>query len=344
MNSKVHEQLPSVDIVIVNFNSGPVLSDCLPSVLDTDYPVSKIRFLVVDNGSTDGSADFLDEAKSVFLVRKKNNRGFGAALEASRSWIQAKYVVFLNEDIRPQGDWLRNLVRVMEQHPEIGIAGAVMRDQKGGLWDGYYYSPWLAFAGSIKRSSRKMNVKKVPYVGLGSCIVRTECLNKLPISKLYFLYCEDIDFAFKVWASGFQVAVINSAILYHIHQASIRRNLTEFRSAYYLWRNNLWIPIIFFDPGDLLSAIIPAVTFRLLQAIILRRERKQVAAAIYASLLELPARLPVLLRYRRETRSSWRIRVKEIFQVSDRDPFMSIPILRALATGASRFRHVSPKE
>jgi GT2 family glycosyltransferase len=106
--------------------------------------------------------------------------------------------------------------------------------------------------------------KKVSKMYRTSDLARTECLRSVPIGKFYFLYCEDTDFTFKLLSSGSSAVVISDAILYHIHQASIRRNFTEFRAAYYLWRNNLWIPIIFYDPLDLVTAIIPALAFRLL--------------------------------------------------------------------------------
>jgi GT2 family glycosyltransferase len=126
-----------------------------------------LRFIVVDNGSTDGSADFVEDYWNVTLLRQRKKHGFGAALRASLPYVTGKYVAFLNEDIKLERDWLLNLVRVMEQRPEVGIAGAVMRDAKRSLYDGYYYSPWLAFAGSMKGERRKESVKNVPYVGLG---------------------------------------------------------------------------------------------------------------------------------------------------------------------------------
>jgi GT2 family glycosyltransferase len=116
---------PEVAIVILNWNNAPDTIACLESVAHLDYP--NTRILVVDNGSTDGSADRIRQAHPSIPVLETgqnlgyaegNNVGIAVALEQ-----KAPYICILNNDIALRPDFLTQLVAEAEADTSIGIVG-----------------------------------------------------------------------------------------------------------------------------------------------------------------------------------------------------------------------------
>src|SRR5467141_1467701 len=89
-----------VDVVIVNWNSRGLLRECL-AALDQSISAEKMNVIVVDNASTDGSADGLAASRINFkVVRNVDNRGFASACNQGAAKGEAPYLLFLNPDVR----------------------------------------------------------------------------------------------------------------------------------------------------------------------------------------------------------------------------------------------------
>ena len=111
---------PHVSIVIVNYNGSKHLDGCLNAILKQ----SKISFelIVVDNGSTDGSAEYLTENfPTLNLVQSEVNLGYSRAINLGVQYAKGTYIMVLNMDIVVERDWLSPLVNYLESHPEVGI-------------------------------------------------------------------------------------------------------------------------------------------------------------------------------------------------------------------------------
>src|SRR5688500_15461224 len=93
--------MPSVHVVIVNWNSGAQLKECLQSfaaVANDDVALARIT--VVDNASADGSAEGLETTLPLTVIRNRENRGFAAACNQGAAGADAEYLLFLNPDTR----------------------------------------------------------------------------------------------------------------------------------------------------------------------------------------------------------------------------------------------------
>lgn len=112
----------SVAIVIVSYNTKDLLGDCLSSLIASqtgDYDV-----WVVDNASTDGSADMIEsEYPNVNLIRSVENLGFGKANNLVALKSDADYVMLLNPDTILTCDLIGPMVKYLEDHPEVGVVG-----------------------------------------------------------------------------------------------------------------------------------------------------------------------------------------------------------------------------
>jgi len=94
--------LPTLDIIIVNWNAGQLLRDCVESIEKTKQNNFVLeRIVVVDNASTDGSLNYLEDRKvAVHSIRNESNLGFGAACNQGAKDSQSDYLLFLNPDTR----------------------------------------------------------------------------------------------------------------------------------------------------------------------------------------------------------------------------------------------------
>src|SRR5262249_35637960 len=103
--------LPSVAIVVPNWNGAGHLPDCLDALRNLDYPPDLVSVVVVDNGSTDGSRAVVEDGYSeVRLVTLAANEGFAAACNAGARAVEADCLAFINNDMRVEPTWLRALV------------------------------------------------------------------------------------------------------------------------------------------------------------------------------------------------------------------------------------------
>jgi GT2 family glycosyltransferase len=111
-----------VSVVIVNFNRGELLRACLSS-LARQRDVS-FETIVVDNGSSDGSADIAEREFRVKVIRNKENRGFCAANNQGIAVAQGEFIALLNNDAEAEPDWLGELHRACSRSPEVGMAAS----------------------------------------------------------------------------------------------------------------------------------------------------------------------------------------------------------------------------
>lgn len=147
-----------IDIVIVNWNSGRQLKECIDSVLAADSgKISSV--VVVDNGSTDSSVEFVDELTRVELVRVGDNVGFGAGCNIGAKLGNSPYVLFLNPDTVLQEDSLTTPLAFMESpdNQKVAICGIQLVDDRGQVSRTCARAPTL-----LRFASLALGLDKVP--------------------------------------------------------------------------------------------------------------------------------------------------------------------------------------
>ena len=224
------DKFPMVSVIILNFNGkskiGKVLDECLSSVLNSDYPNFEIVF--VDNGSMDGSVEYVKEKFNNYpnlkLLKLEKNYGYagGNNVGFKHTDRMSKYIVFLNNDVVVEKDWLKKLVEVMESDSLIGagqpkilnLFNKHVVDSAGGFID---------YLGRSKRRGRGEidkgqydEVCEVFYASGAAMIVKREVLEKVGLfDPDYFLTYEEVDLCWRVWLAGWKVVYIPSAVVYH---------------------------------------------------------------------------------------------------------------------------------
>ncbi|MGX5776455.1 glycosyltransferase family 2 protein [Methylorubrum zatmanii] len=120
-----------LDVVIVNWNAGEQLRACLAS-LAASADAAALRVVVVDNASTDGSADGLDRpGLALTVLRNAENRGFARACNQGAALGRAEAILFLNPDTQVSRDGIAAARAALEADPRTGIVGARLVDDEG---------------------------------------------------------------------------------------------------------------------------------------------------------------------------------------------------------------------
>jgi GT2 family glycosyltransferase len=133
-----------VSVCIANWNCQAMLRACLESLLDQSQGM-KVEVIVVDNGSTDGAAEMVEqEFPDVFLYRNSANLGFARANNQAARRSQGRYLLFLNNDTVVPAGTLKRLVDYAEAHPEVGLIGPRLRNGQGQFQVSYRRRPTVA--------------------------------------------------------------------------------------------------------------------------------------------------------------------------------------------------------
>ncbi|WP_422126391.1 glycosyltransferase family 2 protein [Thioalkalivibrio sulfidiphilus] len=222
-----------LDIVVVNWNAGTQLQECVHSILaHEDNCVQSI--VIVDNGSVDKSADVVESLSKVEVIRAGENLGFAAAcnLGVKQSWFP--YVLFLNPDTRINRDSLSIPLEYMTrpENANVGICGIQLHDEHGQVSRssarfptlGRFISgvlglekfPGLNKTGVLMSDWGHDHTRQVDHVMGAFFMIRREVFEALGgFDERFFVYLEDLDLSFRAHKAGWKSMYLAEAQAYH---------------------------------------------------------------------------------------------------------------------------------
>jgi O-antigen biosynthesis protein len=224
----------SASVVIPNWNGRDLLEKYLPSVIEAMGGNSQNEIVVVDNGSTDGSADFIEQAfPSVRVVRLSENKGFGGGSNAGFRAARNDIVVLLNSDMRVEADFLVPLLRCFDDDLLFAVSCQIFFSDPGkareetGLTQGWW-------EGGHLRVRHRLDIaitEPFPcfYGGGGSCAFdRSKFLELGGFDELMRpFYLEDTDLGYMAWKRGWKVLYQPASVVYHEHRGTIGKRFTK---------------------------------------------------------------------------------------------------------------------
>lgn len=246
-----------VSVLVVTFNGAHYLPDLAQSLRAQSF--SSFSLVVLDNASTDGSADV---AASLFsdakLIRSDRNLGFcaGNNLAARNADSDSEYLVLLNQDTVVQPGWLAELVAAMDGNPAVGVAQSKVllhRDPRiiNSVGCGFNY----LFFGWADRNGEVDDVMgppfEVPYCQGASLIIRKALWDELGgFDEPFFMYHDDLELSLKVRLAGHKaVCVPASVVLHKYNEASPPYKLYLFERNRHLmmWKfYGTWTRVVLF--------------------------------------------------------------------------------------------------
>ncbi len=222
-----------VSIVVVNFNTAEATAACLASL--EGEPVDA-EIVVVDNGSTDGSADLLrSRFPDALVVEAGENLGFAAGVNLGASLATREWILLLNPDTLVRSGSIRALLDFAEQHPEHRVYGGRTLRPDGSLDPSSCWgepSAWslVCFAtglSTVFRGTRVFDpeslgrwrrdtVREVPVItGCLLLVSRTDWDALGGMDERFFLYGEDADFSRRARLAGMRPVVVPDAVIVH---------------------------------------------------------------------------------------------------------------------------------
>ena len=129
-----------LSIIIVNFNSLSYLKDCLLNLHNVNIPFD-FEIIVVDNGSRDGSQEWLKTQSQCKYILSSENHGFAKGNNLAIKEAEGEYILLLNTDAFPQRGSIERLINFLETHKQAGIAGPQLNFPDGRWQRGYNIIP-----------------------------------------------------------------------------------------------------------------------------------------------------------------------------------------------------------
>jgi GT2 family glycosyltransferase len=242
--------LPSVAVVILNWNGKTFLEKFLPSVLSSTY--QNLQIIVADNASTDNSISFLKEKfPTIKIIINETNEGFAKGYNLALKKVTAEYFVLLNSDVEVTPSWIEPIIQLMENDKYIAACQPKILDYKNkthfeyaGASGGYIDALGYPFARG--RVLENIEEDKGQYDDATPCFwatgaamfVRASVYNNLGgLDEYFFAHQEEIDLCWRMQLSGHKVYVQPASVVYHVGGGTLPKGNSK--KTYLNFRNNL---------------------------------------------------------------------------------------------------------
>lgn len=223
-------EVPRVAVVIPNYNGIRHLGKCIQSLHECDYPAGRLRILVVDNGSVDGSVPWLRAKQPEVQVQENGeNLGFAAACNlGAKLAARADVVVFLNNDMRVDRSFLLEITKPIASGMAECVGAKILS------WDGKtvdYAGGGMSFHGIAFQVGYGENATPAALdepaetlFACGGAMAVSRCVFEAAggFDEDFFAYYEDADLGWRLWILGHRVLYHPRAFCYHHHSATAR--------------------------------------------------------------------------------------------------------------------------
>ena len=312
---------PTIAVVIVNWNSGQYLEKCLQSLkVQTFMPA---RVLVVDNASTDGSMDGLEQRfKDWEFIHLDKNTGFAYANNlAVKQAGDCDWIAFLNPDAFAQPEWLENLIQAVSRFPDVKMFGSHMLGYENDLIDGtgdiYHVSgvAWRRDHGKKSLEIKRGSGEIFSPCAAASLIFRDIFLEVGGFDEHFYCYNEDVDLGFRLRLIGHRCVYVSDAVIEHVGSGTTSR-YSDF-AIYHGQRNLVWsyfrnMPGLWFWvylPQHILFGLVSLIWFCL----------KGKAGPIFKARWDAFKGLPRVWQLRKDTQNSKTVAGKKVVNAMNRD-------------------------
>lgn len=245
------EGLPSVAVVILNYNGRAYLEQFLPSVMASTYP--NMHVVVADNHSSDDSISFLSKYPRIRVIRLNKNFGFAKGYNEALKEVKAEYYVLLNSDVEVSPAWIEPVLELMKANPKIAACQPKILSyhQKqlfeyagacGGWIDrfGYPFSRGRVFE-HIEGDQGQYDDPGPCFWASGAALfIRAEKFHGLGgFDEHFFAHQEEIDLCWRLQLTGSLVYVQPASVVYHVGGGTLPRGNSL--KTFLNFRNNLWM-------------------------------------------------------------------------------------------------------
>ncbi len=238
-----------VSVVIPNYNGKHFLKTCLNALKHQSF--QDMEVIVVDNGSTDGSMDYLEKYFPwVHVIGMFENYGFSRAVNEGIKAAKAPYVILLNNDTKPGRNFVRELYLGIEKDERLFSCSAKMLkyhlpEKIDNAGDYYSTLGWAFARGEYANKKAYRKEQDVFSSCAGAAIYRKKIFETIGyFDEAHFAYLEDIDVCFRARIYGYRNRYLPKALVYHVGSGTADAQPNQFRilksarnSVYLIYKN-----------------------------------------------------------------------------------------------------------
>ena len=234
-----------VTIVIPNYNGKHFMEPCLSSLSEQTY--KDFHILVVDNASSDGSIEYMEENyPDIELIKLQKNYGFSKAVNIGIQHSRTPYVILLNNDTTVDTRYVEEMVKAIEKSPKIFSVSSKMIqmyhpeliDSAGDL---YTLLGWGVCRGCGRPVSNYTKYDEIFTACAGAAIYRRSVVDEIGyFDENHFAYLEDIDIGYRARIYGYYNMYCPTALVYHVGSGTSGSKYNSFKVKLAA-RNNLYL-------------------------------------------------------------------------------------------------------
>lgn len=253
-------------VIVVAYNSGAFLRECIVSVLDTE---PQVQIVVVDNSSADSAVEQIKaEFPFIDIVRSAENVGFGGGCNLGAARAEREYFVFLNHDAQVRSGWLETLVQPLAEDSTLGLVTPkiLLQDHPdtinvAGL--DVHLSGLSLCRGLGEPDSAHSQPAEVAAVSGAAFSARRSVFESVGgFDEDFFLYQEDVDLSIRIWLAGYRCLYMPDSVVLHHYSSPVPGR----RKVFYLERGRYLVLLKSFKARTLLALfptllVAEAVTF-----------------------------------------------------------------------------------
>lgn len=237
--------MSKVSVVIPNYNGMRYVKTCMDSLMH--QTLSDIEILFVDNGSVDGSREYVEtQYPGTRIIAFPENMGFCKAVNEGIKASASEYVVLLNNDTQAEPDFLKELYQGISEKKKAFSAAAMMlqftaRDRIDDAGNFYNAFGWAYARGKGKPSERYEKEEKIFSSCGGAAIYRKALFEKIGyFDEEHFAYLEDTDIGYRAQIAGYENWYLPKAKVYHVGSGTSGSRYNQFKIRYSS-RNNIYM-------------------------------------------------------------------------------------------------------
>jgi GT2 family glycosyltransferase/glycosyltransferase involved in cell wall biosynthesis len=245
--------LPTVSVIVVNYRGAEHTIACLRALrTDLDYPNDRLQIVCVENGSGgDDTSRIRAEVPGVTLIESPTNLGFAGGVNLGARHATGDVLALLNNDARPDRDWVRAAVDVLRAEPTVASVASKVLDWSGErvdfvdaslTWFGMGYSRQAGKPLADLPDEQHLAPKDVLFATGSAMFVRADVFASVGgFDERFFMFYEDVDLGWRLNLRGWRVRYVPDSIAYHRHHAAMSTVDGEdgARETYLLERNAL---------------------------------------------------------------------------------------------------------
>lgn len=242
--------MPRFSIIIVSWNALHHLQEFLPSVAETNY--NDIEIILADNASEDGSKEWVRQKfPNIKIAAFDQNYGYCGGNNRAVSYAKGEILIFLNNDVKVQPDWLTKMDSYFKKHQEVAAVQPKLRSYKdpdhfeyagaaGGYIDkyGYPFCRGRIFDSLEKDSGQYDTATPIFWASGAALAIKKSIFEEMRgFDEDFEFHMEEIDLCWRLWNHGHQVHYCPDSVVYHLGGGSLPMDSS--RKTYYNYRNSL---------------------------------------------------------------------------------------------------------